>query len=87
MINVVRFLNDRQVLLEQNGRNFIVSQSREGHEPVEVLVFPADSVGNITSWSEVGGEVGVGLEAYLERVKQEGQIVAPWAESADDLPF
>ena len=50
-------------------------------------MFPADSVGNITSWSEVGGEVGVGLEAYLERVKQEGQIVAPWAESADDLPF
>ena len=78
MIKIVRELNDRQVVAERDGKHFLISQSREHIDPVEVLVFPCDAEGNVREWLEVGGEVGVPLHQYIQRVLEEGDLIAPW---------
>ena len=55
--------------------------------PMEVLVFPCDAEGNVKEWLEVGGEVGVSLEQYVQEVLARGDLIAPWKYGEDDLPF
>lgn len=86
MIKVIKHLEDgRQVILEEDGKTYLVSQSIPMHTPVETLVFPCDEEGKVTDWVEVAGEVGIGIDKYLQRVLEEGKLIAPWKE--DDLPF
>lgn len=85
MIKIIKELNDRQKLVEENGNTFVVSQSRPDHHPVETLVFRANANGKILNFTEVGGEVGVGIDQFLEKCLQEGKIVRPW--ELDDLPW
>lgn len=87
MIKVVKHLNHRQIIIERDGDYFLISESKENIEPKETFVFPSDAEGNVTEWIEVGGEIGVGLDRYLQSVLESGKIVAPWTYGSDDLPW
>ena len=78
MIKIIKQINERQTLAEREGNYYLISQSREDIVPVEVLVFPCDKDGNVKEWLEVGGEVGVPLHQYIQRVLEEGDLIAPW---------
>lgn len=85
MIKVLKELNGgRQIVIEEDGKTFLVSQSRPDFQPVETLVFPCDIEGKVSSYVEVGGEIGIGIDAFMKRVLEEGKIPAPWK---DELPF
>ena len=88
MLKVIRELSERQVLIEQDGKNYLVSQSIEEIQPVETLVFKCDIEGNVSDWGEVGGEVGVGINTFLKRCLEEDKIIMPWLnQEQDDLPW
>ena len=88
MLKQVKQLNERKILIENDGKFYVVSESDPKLSPQEVLVFPSDENGNITSWTEVGGEIGCGLDSYMKRLLESGSIVAAWRyEAEDDIPW
>ena len=86
MVKQIKQINDRQILIENDGNYYIVSESKQRQEPKEVLVFPANEQGEITKWEEVGGEIGCSLDSYMKRLLESGSIVAPW-KYEDDIPW
>ena len=86
MINVIKQINERKILIEHDGKCFVVSESNSDIDPQETMVFASDSEGNITNWTEVGGEIGCGLDSYMKRLLESGSIVAPWRYE-DDIPW
>jgi hypothetical protein len=88
MVKQVKQLNERQILVENDGKFYVVSESIPNSVPLEVLVFSSDENGKITNWLEVGGEIGCGLDSYMKRLLESGSIVAPWRyEAEDDIPW
>lgn len=88
MVKQVRQINYHQILIENDGKYYVVSESISDVVPKEVLVFPADEQGKITDWLEVGGEIGCSLDSYMKRLLESGSIVAPWKpEDEDDIPW
>lgn len=64
----VHFMNTRQAMILRDGCTYIASFSdRFGHQ--EVLVFPCDSGGKITNWSEPvdGGTEYASIDEFLIR--------------------
>ena len=47
--------------VKHNGQYYVVSDNG-----METLIFPSDTQGNITNWSEVGGGRGYTLSEVLE---------------------
>lgn len=86
MIKVIKQINERQILIEQDGKNFLVSESIPDLVPQETLVFSCDSEGKVSDWVEVGGEVGYGLDTYMKILLESGSILAPW-KYEDDIPW
>lgn len=85
MIKVIKYVEDgRQAIIEEDGKTYLVSQSLPFQQPVETLVFACDADGKVADWEEVAGEVGIGIDQYLQRVLEEGKLIAPWK---DDLPW
>lgn len=74
MITLIRRISPRQALVKHEDNFYVVSQSIDGWSPVETLVFRSNSGGEVTDWGEITGEVGVGLESYLERILCEGKF-------------
>ena len=83
MIKVIKQINEHQILIEQDEKSFLVSESIPDIAPQETLVFSCDSEGNISDWTEVGGEVGCSLDGYMKRLLESGSIVAPWKYEVD----
>ena len=73
MIQLIKKLNERQALVKENDKYYLVSQSKDliglipRPEP-EALVFPCNSEGTVTEWSEVNGECGTTLEEFLPKL-------------------
>jgi hypothetical protein len=66
MYNFVKNLNFRQALLQKGDEYFVASFADVSCSGPEVLVFPADSSGQITDWLEVDGGKGFySLEEFL----------------------
>ena len=79
MIQLVKKLNERQALVKENDKYYLVSQSKDlvglipRPEP-EVLVFPCDSDGRVSEWAEVNGERGTTLEKYLPKLLNSDKV-------------
>jgi len=84
MTELIRAINERQVLVKENEQYFIVSQSVERIAPVEVLVFPSNEDGEIKSFSEVNGEREIDLPAFLCHILERGVYSHTW--DAEDIP-
>jgi hypothetical protein len=88
MIKVIKQINEHKVLIENDNKYYVVSESKPDTVPQEVLVFPSDQEGVITNWEEVGGEIGCSLDSYMKRLLESGSIVAAWRyEGEDDIPW
>ena len=85
MLKIVKRLNERQALLWQDDRYFVVSESIPLMVPKETLVFESDNEGKILNWMEVGGEIGIGVDDYLSKIEEAGEILTPWKDN--DLPW
>ena len=87
-MKIVKHIDYRQTIVEQDGKNYLISQSSDFVQPVETLVFKCDAEGKVSDWCEVGGEVGVGIDSFLKRCMEEGMIITPWInQEQDDLPW
>lgn len=79
MIQLVKKLNERQALVKENDKYYLVSQSRDlvglisRLEP-EVLVFPCNSEGTVTEWAEVNGERSTTLEEFLPKLLNSNKV-------------
>lgn len=83
MIEIVNRISPTKALIKQDGQFYIVSQSNIEIDPMETLVFKSDEVGNVTSWSVITGEVGVGIDPFLRVLMENGVQYKPY----DDLPW
>jgi len=77
MVEIIKALNNRQVLIKENEKFFVISESNES-VPREVLIFESDDKGEILTFHEVNGEVGVGLGEFLGRTIEKGVYSRPW---------
>lgn len=76
MISVIKYIDSRKVLVKHGEEFYIISESFPGIGPVETLVFRANDEGEVTSFCEITGEVGVSLENYLDRIILDGRFDA-----------
>ena len=83
MIEIVKYLSPSKVLLIQDGQYYVVSESHPDLNPIESLVFKSDENGEVVSWSEVTGEIGVGLASFIPKLMEHGIHYKPW----DDIPW
>ena len=75
MVKLVMHLNPRQAVVEYQNDFYLVSESRaESYIPLETLVFPCDENGHVSDWSEVDGELGLGIKDFLPKLLEKGYI-------------
>ena len=79
MVEFIKKLNERQALVKENDKYYMVSQSRElvgmVYPPeLEVAVFPCSSDGTVTKWFEVNGERGTTLEEFLPKLLKSNKV-------------
>ena len=60
---------DKRALIYYNNTFYVVSESVAPITGIETLIFPANSEGNITNWTEVGGGSGLTLNEVLNNIE------------------
>jgi len=79
MVKIVKHLG-RQVIVEQDNKFYLVSESRMG--ATETMIFECNGAGVVESWNEVGG-AQMSLETFLPIVMEHGVHYKEW----DDFPW
>ena len=83
MVEILKHLSSRQIVVRQNNKFYLVSQSSEVIEPVETLIFECDESGKVETWNEIGGAVGYSLESFIPMLLEHGVHYKDW----DDFPW
>lgn len=83
MVEILKHLSSRQIVVRQNNKFYLVSQSSEATEPMETLIFECDESGKVETWNEVGGAVGYSLESFMPMLLEHGVHYKDW----DDFPW
>ena len=80
---ILKKLNPRQIVVRQDDKFYLVSESSEHIQPVETMIFECDEAGRVENWNEVGGAVGYSLESLMPMIMEHGVHYKDW----DDFPW
>jgi hypothetical protein len=83
MVEILKRLSSRQIVVRQNNKFYLVSQSNEAIQPVETLIFECDESGKVETWNEIGGAIGYSLESFIPMLLEHGVHYKDW----DDFPW
>ena len=83
MVEILKRLSSRQIVVRQNNKFYLVSQSNEAIQPVETLIFECDESGKVETWNEIGGAIGYSLESFMPMLLEHGVHYKDW----DDFPW
>jgi hypothetical protein len=83
MVEILKRLSSRQIVVRQNNKFYLVSQSNEAIQPVETLIFECDEAGKVETWNEIGGAIGYSLESFIPMLLEHGVHYKDW----DDFPW
>ena len=78
MIEIIKQINPRQIIVRQTDKFYLVSQSNERIQPVETLIFECDEAGRVDTWTEIGGAIGYSLESFMPMVIEHGVFYKEW---------
>lgn len=75
MIEFVKELSPRQVLIRYYNDYYLVSESKpDSFVPLETLVFACDEDGEVSDWIEIDGEIGIGIKDFLPKLLKKGKL-------------
>lgn len=83
MIQIVKQIGSKQIIVRQNDKFYLVSQSNQMIQPVETLIFECDEAGRVENWNEIGGAIGYTLESFMPMLMEHGVHYKEW----DDFPW
>lgn len=72
-------------LIELDGKHYVISSipSAPDHGGPETLAFAADADGEVTSWADLAGGIGMSREATIAQLEAQGEN--PYGSETTDL--